>query len=161
MPLAALALTAVVSLVVGSYFLVTGISGKDGGDLAKAQSQAAAAAGSASETIFSFQYDKLDDHLATSKALMTPAFAKEFESIAPALTELAPQRKIVVQGVAREAAALPCGSDCSADKVDVLVFLDQARLVGDSKTPTVFANRVKVSMVRSGGDWLVSDIRAL
>lgn len=164
MPVVVLALVAVVSVIAGAALLVTGVSdrfGSGGTKIDAAQTQASAAAGSAAETIFSFRYDALDDHLTTSQALMTPAFAKDFEKIAPALTELAPQRKIVVQAAARNSAAMPCGDDCSASKVDVLVFLDQARLVGESTTPTVFANRVKVTMVRSDGNWRVSDIRAL
>ena len=162
LPVVVLALFAAASIAVGAFLLIDGLKESGGkGDVETAHTRAASAAGSAAETIFSFRYDKLDDHLTTSKALMTPKFAKDFDKIAPALTELAPQRKIVVEAVAREAAALPCGSGCSADKADVLVFLDQGRLVGESKTPTVFANRVKVSMVRSGDDWLVADIRAL
>ena len=43
----------------------------------------------------------------------------------------------------------------------MLVFLDQARLVGSSKEPTVFANRVAVSMVKTDDGWLVDNIRAL
>ena len=99
--------------------------------------------------------------LVASKALMTPAFTKEFDKIAPALTELAPQRKIVVQAQSRNAAALECGSECSPTKSSILVFLDQARLVGDSKVPTVFGNRIVVDMVELNGVWLVDDIRAL
>lgn len=162
LPIAVLALFAAAAMVIGSIVLVTGIKDSGSkGDIAAAQTQASAAAGTAAETIFSFSYDKLDDHLSASQALMTPKFAEDFKKIAPALTELAPQRKIVVKAAVSEAAALPCGNDCSADKADVLVFIDQARLIGDTKTPTVFANRVKVSMVRSGGTWLVSDIRAI
>lgn len=155
-----LALVAVVSMVFGTRTLIDGLRGGDN-DVAGAHAKASAAAGAAAETIFSFSYDKLDDHLATSKAVMTPAFAKDFEKIAPALTELAPQRKIVVKAVTREAAAQACGNSCSADKAEVLVFVDQARLVGGSKEPTVFANRIKISMVRTDGTWLVSDIRAI
>ena len=76
-------------------------------------------------------------------------------------TELAPQRKIVVQAAAREAAALPCGDECSTSKAEVLVFVDQARLVGDATQPTVFANRIKVSMVKGSDGWRVANIRAL
>jgi hypothetical protein len=92
---------------------------------------------------------------------MTPSFAKDFEKVAPALTEVTAQRKIVVKAVAREAAPLACGDECSPTKVDVLIFLDQARLVGSSKQPTVFANRISVSMVKTDGDWLVNNVRAL
>lgn len=154
-------LVAAASIVIGTFLVLNPPGSDDGGDLDTSRRQASSAAASAAETIFSFRFDQLDEHLTASKALMTPAFAKDFDEIAPALTELAPQRKIVVQAVARESAALPCGDDCSATAADVLVFVDQARLVGDSKTPTVFANRIKVSMVKNDDGWVVSNIRAL
>lgn len=153
---------AIAVLVLGSVLLVKGVNDRrGGGDLVPAQEAAAKSASEAAETIFSFRYDKLPDHLRDAKAAMTPAFAKEFDKIAPALTDLAPQRKIVVQAAARNAAALDCGSDCSSDKATILVFVDQARLAAGSEQPTVFANRITVSMVKSKGVWLVNDIRAL
>ena len=118
-------------------------------------------AGKAAEVIFSFRYDKLEDHLSDSKALMTPKFRKDFEKIAPALTELAPQRQIVVQAESRNAAILQCGDDCNATRANVLVFVDQARVTGEDKTPTVFANRIVMHMVKKSGSWLVNDIDAL
>lgn len=153
-------LLAVAALVLG-VLLVVDPPGSSDGDLDASRRQASSAAAGAAETIFSFRYDQLDEHLAASKALMTPAFAKDFEKIAPALTELAPQRQIQVQAAVRDAAALPCGDECSPDRADVLVFVDQARLVGGASTPTVFANRIKVSMVKNGDGWRVADIRAL
>lgn len=158
-PLALIALCAVVFAVV---FAVRGVSDfREQHGIEASDTKASAAAGSAAQTIFSFRYDKLDEHLAASKALMTPAFTKEFDKIAPALTELAPQRKIVVEAQSRNAAALECGNECSPTKSSVLIFLDQARLVGDSKVPTVFGNRIVVDMVKLNGVWLVNDIRAL
>jgi Mce-associated membrane protein len=155
-------LIAIASLVAGVLLVISPPGDDDSASaLDASRRQASSAAASAAETIFSFRYDQLDDHLTASKALMTPAFAKDFDEIAPALTELAPQRQIVVQAAARESAAMPCGKECSSTKADVLVFVDQARLVGDSKEPTVFANRIKVSMVKDDGGWLVANIRAL
>lgn len=155
------ALIAVAALVAGSWFAVNQISDRGSNDVTTSNEQAAAAAGTAAQTIFSFTYDKLPEHLKNSKALMTKSFAKQFDKIAPALTELAPQRKIQVQAVARDAGAIECGDNCSSTKANILVFVDQARLVGSSKEPTVFGNRVAVSMVKQGGTWLVADIRAL
>jgi Mce-associated membrane protein len=154
---------AAVVLVGGAFYAWQGIAdARSGGDdLAKAQSQASSAAGSAAETIFSFRYDELDDHLTTSKALMTPKFRTEFDKVAPGLTNLAPQRKIVVEAVTRAAAPLSCGGECSDSKVNVMVFVDQARLIGSSTQPTVFGNRITVAMVKRDGTWLVDDIRAL
>jgi hypothetical protein len=158
-------LVAVVAIVAGVLLTVSGIQHVRGGEgddsLDSSRQQAVAAAGAAAQTIFSFSSDKLEEHETASKALMTPSFAKDFEKVAPALTEVTAQRKIVVKAVAREAAPLACGDECSPTKVDVLIFLDQARLVGSSKQPTVFANRISVSMVKTDGDWLVNNVRAL
>lgn len=157
-----LALVAFFAVVFAAVFAVRGVSDfRQEHGIEASSTKASAAAGSAAETIFSFRYDKLDEHLAASKALMTPAFTKEFDKIAPALTELAPQRRIVVQAQSRNAAALECGNECSPTKFSILVFLDQARLVGDSKVPKVFGNRIVVDMVKLNGIWLVNDIRAL
>ncbi|AXT83967.1 hypothetical protein C6I20_01350 [Aeromicrobium sp. A1-2] len=156
-------LLAVVALVAGVLLMVQGVRQISGGgaDLGPSQQQASSAAGTAAETIFSFRYDKLDEHLTASKTLMTPKFAKEFDKIAPALTELAPQREIVVEAVTRNAAAMSCGDECSDTKANILVFVDQARLVGGSKEPTVFANRISVSMIKTADGWFVDNIRAL
>jgi hypothetical protein len=154
-------LIAVAALVAGSWFAVVQISNRGNDDVTTSNEQAASAASTAAQTIFSFTYDKLPEHLTASKALMTKSFAKQFDKIAPALTELAPQRKIQVQAVARDAGAIQCGDNCSSTKADILVFVDQARLVGNSKEPTVFGNRITVSMVKQHGGWLVADIRAL
>jgi hypothetical protein len=157
-------LVAGAALIVGGWLTVKGASDLGGGgddDLVSSQRQAASAAGTAAETVFSFRYDQLDEHVSASKALMTPKFAKDFDKIAPVLTELAPQRKIVVQAETRDAAALNCGDECSDTKANILVFIDQARLVGDAKEPTVFANRITISMVKRDGTWLVNNIRAL
>ena len=156
-------IVAVAVLVLGVVLVVKGVSHARGGgdDLDASREQASAAAGSAVETVFTYRYDKLDEHLSASTALMTKSFAKTFEKYEPALTELAPQRKVQLRSVAREAAALPCGDECSPDNVKVLVFYDQVRLLGSSKTPTVFSNRASVSMVKTDDGWLVNDIRAL
>ena len=157
-----LALIAVAAVVFGAVFAVKGVSDfREQRGIDSSNSRAAAKAGEAAEAIFSFQYNKLPEHLAKSKDFMTPGFQKEFDKIAPALTELAPQRKIVVKAQSRNAAALECGDECSSTKASILVFLDQARLIGDSKVPTVFGNRIVVDMIELNGAWLVNNIRAL
>ena len=160
-----LVLVAAVTIIAGVLLTVFGVQHirSGGGDdpLDDSRQQAVSAASSAAQTIFSFSSDKLEEHESASKALMTPSFAKDFEKVAPALSEVTSERKIQVKAVAREAAPLACGDECSPTKVTVLVFLDQARLVGSSKEPTVFANRISVSMVKTDGGWLVNNVRAL
>ncbi|GAA0194684.1 hypothetical protein GCM10008944_09540 [Cytobacillus oceanisediminis] len=152
----------VASLVFGAFFGYRGVvewrqtHGVDG-----AHEEAAETAASAAETIFTYRYDQLDQYLEDSKDVMTPSFAKDFETISPALNDLAPQRKIQVEATTRDSAALPCGDDCTRSEAKVLLFVDQARLADGSQVPTVFGNRVELTMVERDGRWLVDDIQAL
>ncbi|GAA3525841.1 hypothetical protein GCM10022234_23720 [Aeromicrobium panaciterrae] len=156
-------LLAMASLVIGAFLAFQGLKDitQDDGERASNEKAASAAASAAAETIFSYQFNKLDEHLTASKKLMTTSFAKDFEKIAPALDEVAPQRQVQVQAVGRNAAALSCGDECSPGTVNVLVFLDQARLVDGSKQPDVIGNRITMKMVHRDGQWLVDDIRAV
>ena len=162
LPILGLVAIAVAAVVFGVVFGIRGWNDwQDSRGVVDAHEKAASTASSAAETIFSYEYDKLDDHLDDAKATMTSSFAKKFESISPALNDLAPQRKIQVKASTRDAAAVDCGSTCDPDRAEVLVFIDQARLADGSKEPTVFANRITMSMVKHDGRWLVDDIKAL
>ena len=156
------ALVAAAVLVLGAVLTFQGVQHvRNAGDrLDDAREQATSAAASAVETVFTYKYNELDAHLTSSTALMTPSFAKTFKKYEPALQEAAQQRNVQMQSVVGDAAALPCGDECSTTKMDVLVFYDQARLTSESKTPTVFSNRASVSMVKTDDGWLVDDIRA-
>jgi Mce-associated membrane protein len=156
---ALLASLAVTFALIGAGYGV--LQWRAGSDVEAAHRDAAEAAAGAAETIFTYRYDRLDAYLEDAKATMTPQFADDFESISPALGDLAPQRQIQVQAGTRDAAALPCGDDCSSDRARVLVFVDQARVADGEATPTVFGNRVEFEMVRTDGRWLVDDITAL
>ncbi len=159
--LGALVALAVAALAFGGWFGYQGWNDWRGGDIDTAHGEAADSAASSVETIFSYQYDKLDEHLEDSKATMTTSFAKKFQTISPALNDLAPQRKIQVKSSTREAAPLECGNSCDADKASILVFIDQARVADGAKQPTVFGNRIRVEMVKQDGAWLVNNIVAL
>lgn len=157
-----LAVLAVVAVGLGAWAAVDGYERWQGDDdVATAHRQAAAAAGTAMETVFTYRFDELEQHEKDATAVMTDEFAKQFDSIAPALDELAPQRQVQVRTVTRSAAPRECGDECAAEKASVLVFFDQARVTADTQEPTVFGNRVVVSMQRQDGRWLVDDIRAL
>lgn len=126
-----------------------------------AHAKAAEAAASAAETIFTYRYDQLEAYEKDANDVMTPSFAEDFRTISPALQDLAPQRKIQVEATTRDAAPENCGDDCRRGRAEVLVFVDQARLADGSSTPTVFGNRVQMTMVERDGRWLVDDIKAL
>jgi len=157
----ALVALTVISVAFAVFGVVTGVRTARADDISATRSAAEDAASTAAETIFSYQYNRLSQHLSESEATMTPGFAKKFKSISPALKALAPQRKIQVKAVVRNAAAVECGDSCDANKATVLIFIDQARVADGVKKPTVFGNRIKVAMVRRNDRWLVSNIQAL
>lgn len=159
--LVALLVLAIVSVGFGIFGAWYGVDQWRRSSVAESRSAATDAAASASEKIFSYRYNRLDEHLRESQATMTPKFAKKFRSISPALKALAPQRKIQVKAVVRYAAAKECGDACSPQKVTVLLFLDQARISAGEDKPTVFGNRIEVAMVDRNDKWLVDNIKAL
>ena len=163
LPVSAWALIAltIAALIFGVTGAVAGVRHFRGDDVGVAREDASDAAAAAAETIFSYQWNKLKQHLSDSQDLMTPKFAKEFESISPALNALAPQRRIQVKAVVRNAATIECGDKCAEDKATVLVFIDQARVADGLKKPAVFGNRIEMSMVKRNGDWLVGNVKAL
>ena len=160
--LGALVALAVAAVVFGAVFGIRGfMEWRNDGGIVEAHDKAATTAAEAGETIFTYQFNQLPSHLEDAKATMTPSFAKKFESIAPALQELAPQRKIQVKATVRNAAAIECGNKCRDDRATILVFIDQARVASDAEKPTVFGNRIKLNMVERDGRWLVNNIDAL
>ena len=159
--LIALMILAIAAVGVGAYGAWRGVDEWRSNSVAETRAVATDAAASASEKIFSYRYNELDQHMRESQATMTPKFAKKFRSISPALNALAPQRKIQVKAVVRHAAAKECGDACSPQKATVLIFIDQARLSADTDKPTVFGNRIEVFMVERNEKWLVDNIKAL
>lgn len=156
--LVALTIAALVFAVSGGLAAASHLRGDDAGTTREDASDAAAVA---AETIFTYQWNKLKQHLSASKDLMTPKFGKRFEDISPALSALAPQRRIQVKAVVRNAATIECGSSCANDKAKVLVFIDQARVADGADQPTMFGNRIEMTMVKRDGDWLVDNVKAL
>lgn len=146
----------------GAYAAYAGYDRMTSSSLSAADADAAAsAAATAAETIFTYRFDQLDQYQTDAVALMTSSYAKEFKAVSPALADIAPQRQVVVQSVVQQSAPVPCSRDCESDRVQVLVFLDQARLIAGQGEPTVFGNRITMTMVRDRGTWRVDDIRAL
>ncbi len=152
---------AIASVGFGAYGVWQGVDEMRSDSVVEARADATDAATSASEKIFSYRYNQLDEHMRGAQATMTPKFAKKFRSISPALNALAPQRKIQVKAVVRFAAAKECGDKCSPLKATVLIFIDQARITADADKPAVFGNRIEVFMVQREGKWLVDNIDAL
>ena len=152
---------AIASLGFGTYGVWRGVDERRSNSIVDARAGATDAAASAIETIYTYEYDNLDEHTRKSRATMTPKLAKSVAPTTRALKQLAPLRKTRVKAVVRYAAAKECGDRCSPHKATVLVFFDLARVNADSEKPTVETPRLDVFMVEREGKWLVDNIDAL
>jgi Mce-associated membrane protein len=116
---------------------------------------AARAARSAAETaavpILSYDYRHLDRSQAAADAYLTSGYRKKYDDLFAALRKPAQETKAVVTASLLDSGIVRTG----ADRVQVLLFVDQARTNKVHKTPDVFQNQVTVFMERVDGDWLV------
>jgi Mce-associated membrane protein len=152
---------AIGSLGFGAFGVWRGVDEWRSNSIVDARGDATDAAASAVETIYSYRYNNLDEHMRASQATMTPKFAKKLPSATRVLKKLAPLRKTQVKAVVRYAAAKECGEACSPHKATVLIFFDMASANADSEKPTVVSPRIDVSMVERNGEWLVDNIKWL
>ena len=128
---------------------------------ADARATAATAARQAAEAVLSYDYRTVDADIAHARTLATGVFAAQYAESAQQLAAQAKQTKAIVQATASEPAVVTA----SEDAVVVLVFVDQAsvkQLKGDPKPTTrIDQSRVRLTMTRVHGRWLVSQLAAL
>jgi Mce-associated membrane protein len=117
---------------------------------------APAAAERASAAILSYGYSSLDADEKAAERYMTPGYRKKYADtfdrlVKPNATKLKAkvEAEVKASGVAH----------ADADRVNVLLYVNQTtRSTANGGEPQVALNRVQLSMVRSGGTWLVDDI---
>jgi Mce-associated membrane protein len=147
---------AVASLVFAAFGIAHGVSQWRAHSVSEARGAASKAAANAAQTIFTFDYNRLPQWSSTSKNLMTPRFAREFQSNVRALSQVAPTQRIQAKAVVRNAATLECGDRCRPDHATVLVFIDQAVITAQSTQPKIEGESVRMFMVKRDGTWLVN-----
>jgi len=122
----------------------------------EASRTAPAAAERASAAILSYSYTSLDADESAAERYMTPAYRKKYADtftrlVKPNATKLKAkvEAEVKASGVAH----------ADADRVNVLLYVNQTtRSTANGGEPQVALNRVQLSMVKSGGTWLVDDI---
>jgi Mce-associated membrane protein len=125
---------------------------------AEARADAVPPAGQAAEALLSFRYDTLEAELESERELMTDSYAEEFLNVFPdAAQDLTAQERATVESTVLAAAPMECGAECSADRVDMLLYLNSEAAV-QGEVPEVNPNRAVVSMSREGDRWLVDGI---
>lgn len=167
----ATAITVLVALtvlaVVAVVFAVVSAQQKSTDDrTATARTEATAAARQALGVILGYSYQTMDADLQRDLQYLTPRFAATFKRNFALLTTStggAPspveQTKTVVSASVLGAGVM----DASPDRVYVLVFADQTtvhKAGGNAQQcPCKLENRVKATMVKQHGTWLVDDLQ--
>ncbi|MBD3924774.1 hypothetical protein IEZ26_09110 [Nocardioides cavernae] len=104
--------------------------------------------------VLSYDYESLEADQQEAQALMTGGYREEYDKLFTVLEDNAPQTQtkvgasVVASGVVR----------ASADRVQVLVFVDRPTTNKLNAEPVVYKDQVTVSMQRVDGDWLVDDL---
>lgn len=122
-----------------------------------ARIESVAAARDATISMLSYRPDTVERQLAAAQNLLTGTFRDSYTS----LTD-----QVVIPGAKQKqitaVATVPAASSVSADSdhAVALVFVNQTVTIGNG-APSDTASTVKVTMVRVGNRWLISDFRPI
>jgi Mce-associated membrane protein len=108
--------------------------------------------------ILSYDYRSLGSDLARAKSDTTGQFSQQFSALAgqiivPAATQQQTVTTVTVPNVSVVSA--------TADRVVVLLFIDQSTTNKTQRQPQQVAGQVRVTMQQTGGRWLVAQFQAL
>ena len=134
---------------------------RDALEAEQARTAAAAAAKQAVEDVLSYDYRTVDDDITRARSEATGEFAAQYAASAERLADQAQQSRAIVQATA----SAPAVVAAAGDQVVVLLFVDQASVkqLKDAESPStrIDRSRVRVTMSRVDGRWLISQLAAL
>ncbi len=116
---------------------------------------AQAAAERAIVPLLSYDARHLDQSAAAAQPYMTDNEKAQYDKLFAVVRQNAPRTGTVIQAKYLASGIVRSGTD----RVDVLVFVDQAtRNKQHPRVPVVYKNQVTVTMAKVGGQWLVDDL---
>ncbi|MGH3747782.1 MAG: hypothetical protein ACRDT8_10325, partial [Micromonosporaceae bacterium] len=131
----------------------------------EARGTATAAAAAAARAIFSYDYRSFDQSVANGKEFVTGKFAKEYAKTTGALKATAQKEKAVVRAEVKSTGVMV--EEATADRIPVLLYVNQYRRNVNIKGEKLDQNRVVLTMVRVSDDqtgqddWLVANAVAV
>lgn len=153
-----LAILAVVALILSGavFYLLVQVrhaqAANEAGDVAVSM------AGSDAEHILSYDYRTLDTNFQQSVALTTGGFRTQYQQTTSQLVRpQALKEKVIVQASTRDAGLI----SASDNNAVVLVFVDRITTKAGQQKPTFNQDRVRMTMTKVNGKWLVSKLDAL
>jgi Mce-associated membrane protein len=109
------------------------------------------------KTVYSFDYTRLDQNEAAARAVITPAFAGQFDQLFRQVRELAPQQQAVVTATVN----LVGVQSINGDTATLLVFLDQQATraqAGGGPQQLAAAGRLTVTAQLVDGTWKIAAV---
>lgn len=121
-----------------------------------ATAEVAGQLGDALETVYSFDFARLDENERAARAVITPGFAAEFDQLFAQVRELAPQQQAVVSATVTMAAV----QTIEGDRAVLVAFMDQqaTRVANDEQLTA--AGRLTVTGERVDGRWEISKVHS-
>ena len=124
----------------------------------QAREEARAAAEAAAVTLLSYDHRRLDRDFAAARKLLTGGFADDY---AQTTEEVVRPTALEVEAVVTAEVAASSVVRASENRVVVLLFVDQTTTSTRVEGPQVDLNRVRMTLTRTNGRWLVSGVDAL
>jgi Mce-associated membrane protein len=118
----------------------------------------AGAATRAVSTVLSYDYRHLDADFAAAHKVMTATFRKQYDATTAKGVRPLATRVHAISSAQVTAAGLVDGS---ANQVVVLVFVNQTATNTHLTAPRLDQSRINVTMVRVGGQWLITKMQTL
>ncbi|MGN9762110.1 hypothetical protein [Streptomyces sp. SD31] len=162
-------LTVVLGVLFVAGLIAAAVLGRQYGDGRQAESaraEAVAAARKAAPVVLSYDYRHLDKDFAKARAHLTGDFRDEYGKTTKTVVGPTAEkyRGVVKATVAAPAAGGPAAASvvsASADKVVVLLFVNQVTESTQVSGPRLDLNRVRMTMTRTADGWKVSAVDAL
>ena len=146
----------VMALVVTAGLLVVRARGED--RVEEARSAALAAGERHAVTLLSYDHRHLDRDFARAEAVLTGSFADDYaRTTEKVVRPTAEQVKAVVTAEVVSSSVVRAAEN----RVVLLLFVDQTTTSTRLDGPKVDLNRVRMTLTRTGGQWLVSAVDAL
>jgi ABC-type sugar transport system ATPase subunit len=131
---------------------------RPGSRVETARDQASAAAQHDVVSILSYDYRHLDRDFAAGRAALTGSFAKDYRATT---TKLVRPGATAYHVVVKAEVAAESVVSATAGEVVVLLFVNQTTTSTRLDGPRVDLNRVRLTLVKVDGSWLVNNVAAL
>jgi Mce-associated membrane protein len=115
--------------------------------------------GVALETVYSYDFARLDENERAAREVITPGFAAEFDTLFAQVRELAPQQQAVVSATVTMSAV----QSIEGDRAVLVAFMDQQATraaAPEGSQQLAAAGRLTVVGERVDGRWKIADVES-